>query len=285
MPTFRVPASTTNLGHGFDCLGMAMGLYNTITVEPGGEAVTAPGSADPGLVVFAERMRTACAVAWGRPLPGFSITVRGEVPIARGLGSSSTILLGVAAACQQFAGRPFDRLELVRLTAQIEGHPDNVAAACLGGFTIAGDVGGELRVARFPVPADLMAVLTIPPYEVKTSAARAILPNTLSRNEHVVGLQRTALLVASLASGDLDGLRGVFADAWHERYRAELNPELTRIRAEAEQAGALGTILSGSGSTVLTFVSAAGAGRFTHSQVNPSRRIVRFDADGICPAV
>jgi len=132
MLRFRVPASTTNLGHGFDCLGMALGLANTISVEPGGDAVSAPGASDPGLVTMAERVRAACAAAWRVALPGFAVRVAGEVPIARGMGSSSTILLGVAAACQQMAGRPFARGELIPIAAAIEGHPDNVTAACLG---------------------------------------------------------------------------------------------------------------------------------------------------------
>jgi len=256
MPTFRVPASTTNLGHGFDCLGMALGLYNTIAVEPGGDTITAPDAADPGLVHLAERMRATCSRAWKRPLPGFSVRVRGEVPIARGMGSSSTILLGVAAACQTLAQRPFDRVELIALAAEVEGHPDNVAAACLGGFTVVGDVNGQLRTARFAPPPDLTCVVCIPDFEVKTSEARRILPGELSKAEHIRGLQRTALIVAALAHGDLAGLSGLFADAWHEHHRAALNPHLAALRTAAEQQGALGTILSGSGSTVLCFVRA-----------------------------
>jgi homoserine kinase len=271
MPTFRIPASTTNLGHGFDCLGMALGLYNTVTVESGGAVVTAPGSADPGLAAMAERMRAACAQSWGRELPGFTVQVAGDVPIARGMGSSSTILLGVAAACQRFAGRPLDRHELVELAAGVEGHPDNVAAACLGGFTVVGRVGGALRAARFAVPGDLRAVVAIPPFEVKTSEARAILPGQLSRAEHVIGLQRSALIVAALAQGDAAALAGCFADAWHEGHRARLNPGLVAARAAAEAAGAYGTILSGSGSTVLSFVAASRA-EAVHAAVVASYR-------------
>lgn len=254
MPTFRVPASTTNLGHGFDCLGMALGLYNTIAVEPSGDTVTAPDAADPGLAILAERMRVTCARAWKRHLPGFMVRVRGDVPIARGMGSSSTILLGVAAGCQTIADRPFDRSELITLAAEVEGHPDNVAAACLGGFTIAGDVGGSLRTTRFDPPADLGCVVCIPDFEVKTSEARRILPSVLSKVDHIRGLQHTALIVAALARGDLAGLSGLFANAWHEGHRAALNPHLAALRTAAEQQGALGTILSGSGSTVLSFV-------------------------------
>jgi len=257
---YRVPASTTNLAHGFDCLGIAVGLHNTVTVDvTTGDDVTAPDAADPGLAPMAARVRSACAAAWSVRLPAFAVRVAGEVPIARGLGSSSTILLGVAAACQTLAGRAFDRAELLPIAAALEGHPDNVAAACLGGFTVVGAVAGGLRWARFAVPDDLVAVLAIPAYEVKTSEARRILPAMTSRGEHVLAVQRTALITGALASGRIGDLAGLFADGWHEGHRAALNPSLTALRADAATAGALGTILSGSGSTLLTFATRASA--------------------------
>jgi homoserine kinase len=254
---FRVPASTTNLGHGFDCLGIALGLANTVEVQLGGTAVSAPDAADAGLAPMAERVRAACAEAWGRAIPGFRVRVSGDVPIARGMGSSATILLGVAAACRNLAGLPDDRGAVLTVAARLEGHPDNVAAACLGGVTVVGEVGTRLRWARFDPPEDLRAVVAIPPFEVKTSEARRILPQSLERRDAVQALQRTALIVAALARGKAEELAGVFDDAWHERHRAALNPGLAEARAAAAAAGAIGTILSGSGSTVLSFATAA----------------------------
>ena len=287
MPSFRVPASTTNLGHGFDCLGIALDCANTISVDPGGDVVTAPDAADPGLVTMAGRVRDACAAAWRVALPGFAVRVTGDVPIARGLGSSSTILLGVAAACQRLAGRPFARAELIPLCAALEGHPDNVTAACLGGFTVVGAAPEGLRFARFAVPAHLVAVIAIPPFEVKTSEARRILPQQLSRAEAILGLQRTALITAALAAGETGALRGLFDDAWHEGHRAALNPGLVAARAAAREAGAIGTILSGSGSTVLSFVERDQAGRVadamrgSYAAVETAVRVLDFDAAGL----
>ncbi len=290
MPTFRVPASTTNLGPGFDCLGIALGAANLVTVEALTEdGVQAPGAADPGLAVLAAGVRDACAERWGRPLPGLSVRIAGDVPIARGMGSSSTILLGVAAACAALAGRPQDKHELMTIAAALEGHPDNVAAACLGGFTLVAELPGGLRCARFDVPADLVAVVAIPPFEVKTSAARAILPRELSRAEAVQGWQRTALITAALAAGRAGDLRGLFDDAWHERHRAALNPGLAEARAAAAGAGAIGTIISGSGSTVLSFAlrsdSAAVASAVTASYrvrgVAAEVRTLAFDNRGL----
>jgi homoserine kinase len=256
----RVPASTTNLGHGFDCLGIALGLWNEIAVREGpGGVVAAEGPHADGLAAMADKVRAACLTAWGKPLPGLHVAVQGEIPVARGMGSSSTIAVGVAAACRRLAGLPADPLALVEVATAVEGHPDNAAAAALGGFTVVGAVGKKLRCARFAVPAELRAVIAIPPFEVATPKARAILPKELSRADAVLGLQRTALITAALAAGRIDDLRSLFDDAWHERYRAELNPGLSEARKAAAAAGAIGTILSGSGSTVLSFARAAEA--------------------------
>ena len=290
MLRFRVPASTTNLGHGFDCLGIALGIANTVTVTADAtDAVSAPGAADAGLATMAMAMRTACAERWYVRIPGFAVTVAGDVPIARGMGSSSTILLGVAAACQRLASRPFDKRELMEIAAKIEGHPDNVAAACLGGVTMVAELPAGLRTARFAVPEDLVAVVAIPPFEVKTSEARRILPQEQSRKDAIGALQRTALITAALAGGRPQELAGLFDDAWHERYRAPLNPGLIEARAAAAAAGAIGTIISGSGSTVLSFslrpaaeaVRAAVERSYRERNVTAAVRVLPFDNQGL----
>ncbi len=287
---FRVPGSTTNLGHGFDCLGAALGCANVITVTPDADGiVSAPGSRDAGLVAMAARVREACMAAWGVGLPGFAVAVDGDVPIARGMGSSSTILVGTAAACQVLARRPFAPEALISITAALEGHPDNVAAACLGGFTLVGAVGDGLRWSRFAAPAELRAVVAIPPFEVKTSEARRILPGEVAKADLVQAIQRTALITAALAARDAARLRGLFDGAWHERHRAGLNPGLAEARAAAAGAGALGTILSGSGSSVLSFaeqdaaeaVAAAVQGSYAQRGIAAEVRVLSFDNAGI----
>ena len=286
---YRVPASTTNLAHGFDCLGIALGLANVITVTPGGDTVTAPGAADPGLQPMAEKVRAACAAAWNATIPGFAVQVAGEVPIARGMGSSATILCGVAAACRELAGLPADPGAVLTVAAAIEGHPDNVTAAVLGGVTVVGALGSELRWAKIAVPASLVAVVAIPPFEVKTSEARKILPHELSRADAIRGLQRTALITAALAQGRAEDLRGLFADGWHETYRAPLNTGFVEARTAAHAAGAVGTIISGSGSTVLSFaprdeaagIRAAVANSYAVRGVSAEVRVVEFDNGGL----
>jgi len=258
MLRYRVPASTTNLGHGFDCLGMALGLYNEVTLD----TRAAPGAPDehgPGLLALSERVRALAGARWpsAGALPLLHPTVRGEVPIARGMGSSATIIVALALAYQVLAGVARDPDSALGVAAAAEGHPDNVAAACLGGFTLAGEVDGTTRTARFAAPRGLCAVLAIPSFEVKTSEARRILPPDLTRSDAVRALQRTALIVAAFARSDAQALRGLFADAWHERFRARLNPDLEEVRRLAEASGAVGTHLSGSGSTILSIVPTA----------------------------
>lgn len=266
-----VPASTTNLGHGFDCLGMAIALRNTVQVTPGG----APAG-EPGLAAIAERVRALAQERWGVALPSLGVAVTGAVPIARGLGSSATITVALAHAARAIAGLPADPDAVIGVASLAEGHPDNAAAACLGGITIAAEVAGRIRVLRIDPPPELAAVVVIPPYEVVTAQARAILPPTQERAVAVRALQRTALIVGALTQDRLAELADVFADAWHETYRAGLNPILAPVRAAAASAGALGTFLSGSGSTVLSLVRRS-------QQVALRERLAALDLGTVLP--
>lgn len=251
---FRVPASTSNLGHGFDCLGMALGIANTFDLEP---LAAEPAADDSGLSRLRAAVRERCQQEFQQRLPALSIAINGDVPIARGLGSSATIIIAIAAAYQTLVGGRLERDQLVRIGYAIEGHPDNVAAAALGGFTVAADLGTaeapDLRCLRFAAAPELRAVLVIPPYEVSTAEARTVLPHELSRVQAVCGWQRSSLITAALASGDCEALRQCFDGAWHESYRSHLNPLLADIRSVAGSGGALGTFLSGSGSSILSF--------------------------------
>lgn len=245
----RVPGSTSNLGHGFDCLGMALSIYNDLWITPSDTPVQ---HGDAGLNRLCGSVRELCQQVMGCPLPAAAVTITGDVPMARGLGSSATIIIGLAAFYQQLHQGNIDRDALVQLGYGIEGHPDNVAAAALGGCTIAASTPTGLRCLRLDIPETLRAVLTIPAYQVRTADARSALPQELSREEAVRGWQRTALITAALASGNCDALRDCFSQSWHEEYRQELNPHLQQVRNIAHNNGAIGTFLSGSGSTILS---------------------------------
>ncbi|MEY2527212.1 MAG: homoserine kinase [Verrucomicrobiota bacterium] len=235
--TVQVPASTSNLGPGFDCLGVALHLYNFVTIARGGERRP--------LRIIDEAARLFFKESRLRPFP-FSCEIRGDVPRSRGLGGSATIRLGVLHGLNRLARNPLDRLSILRLAARLEGHPDNAAPSALGGFTV---VRGE-NVQRFEVSPRLHFVLLIPDFEIRTSKARRVLPSKLSRAAAVQSCANACAITAAFASCDYENLRGALADHLHQPFRQKLIPFLPRVIAAAEKAGALGAFLSGSGSTI-----------------------------------
>ena len=234
----RVPATTSNLGPGFDCLGVALRLANSITVT---RAKKPAGSR-----MVREAGRRFFKLAQVAPFP-FTCAIAGEVPQARGLGSSVTVRLGVLHGLNALTDRPLPRREIFRLGAELEGHPDNAAPAEFGGFVVARATGHQ----RFPVDPRLHFVLLIPPFEVATAEARAVLPNEIERLGAVASCGNACALTAALASGRYEHLRGAFGDQLHQPFRARFVPFLDQVIAAAEKAGALGGFLSGSGSTII----------------------------------
>jgi homoserine kinase len=235
--TVRVPATTSNLGPGFDCLGVALRIYNFVTVRPSRQQACG--------AMAAQAARKFFAATGGKPFT-FSCAINGDVPPSRGLGSSVTVRLGVLHALNALADGPLKRGDILRLCAEIEGHPDNAAPAEFGGFVVArGD-----RPQKFAVDARLRFVLLIPPFEVRTASARRVLPNEIERMGAVVSCRNACTITAAMASGRYANLRGAFGDHLHQPYRAKFVPFLDRVIAAAEKAGALGAFLSGSGSTI-----------------------------------
>jgi len=235
--TVRVPASTSNLGPGFDCLGVALRIYNDVTVTRSikSRPHTVVGQAAD---LFFHHTRRA-------PF-SFSVSITGNVPPSRGLGSSVTLRLGVLHALNALTGNLVEPLSIFQLCARLEGHPDNAAPAVFGGFTV---VRGQ-TVQRFDVSGLLSFVLLIPDFEIKTSRARRILPPRIVRAAAVENCANACAITAAFASGNYRNLRGAFADHLHQPYRKNLIPFLLRVIATAEKAGALGAFLSGSGSTI-----------------------------------
>ena len=233
----RVPATTSNLGPGFDCLGVALQLYNFVTVARASE-IEAGGMARQAARQF---FRAAGAEPFG-----FLATIAGDVPRSRGLGSSVTVRLGVLHALNALLGRPLKRAQIFGLGAELEGHPDNAAPAEFGGFVVA----RHNRHQKFPVDPRLRFVLLIPAFEVKTTEARGVLPNEVDRLRAVESCGNACAITAAFASGSYEDLRGVWQDHLHQPFRAKFVPFLERVIAAGERAGALGGFLSGSGSTI-----------------------------------
>jgi homoserine kinase len=235
--TVRVPASTSNLGPGFDCLGVALSLYNNITVSRG------KAGAVSGIVRDAARRFFAAAQCKAFE---FSCDIRGEVPIARGLGSSVTVRLGVLHALNKIARTNLTRYDLFTLCAELEGHADNSAPASFGGFTLA----RGLEMQHFNVSPQLRFILLIPNFAIGTNEARRLLPSKIARTDAVRNVANASAIAAAFATRDYARLRGCFVDYLHQPFRKKLVPFLEDTIRSAERKGALGAFLSGSGSAI-----------------------------------
>lgn len=287
----RVPGTTANLGSGFDTLGLAVALHNRATVtrrEGRGATVTSPipEEARAGATAMFEAAADAFfKAAKGRRF-GFDIHMAGDVPMARGLGSSVTARLGCVAGLNALCGSPLDRTALLEIVSNLEGHPDNAAPAVFGGFTTAGFVGKEVRCLRIPVRRDVRFVTLVPPFEVSTPEARKLVPQSFSKSDTVHALNRSALIATAFAVGDYEALRGCFDDRVHQPYRAKLIPQLDPVVAAGVKAGAVGGWLSGSGSTIMC-LAAPGADTAAIAQAmlrklpGSAVHVLRPDNDGV----
>jgi len=259
----RIPATSANLGPGFDALGLALALHNEVVAEEGqGVTVRIEGEGAERLPrdgnnVVARGVKLAFEAA-GRSFAGCALTCVNRIPAARGLGSSSAAWVGGLLAGNALLGAPHSKETLVSLAARAEGHPDNVAAAILGGLTVScGTPEGVVAIA-LPVPASLAWVVLIPDVTSSTAEARALLPQAVPRADAVFNVQRVALLLASLQTARPSPLATALDDRLHQPYRLKLFPWLPAVAAAAREAGALGCVLSGAGPSLLAVVAGDG---------------------------
>lgn len=236
--TTLVPATTANLGPGFDCLGVALSIANRVTVQ------RAEGGEHPKIVADAAELFFQTA---GMGAFDFALSIVGEVPRSRGLGSSVTVRLGILHGLDALAGTRLGAAKLCELSAELEGHPDNAAPAAFGGFTVARAGADTLRC---DVDDALKFILLIPDFEVSTPDAREVLPDSIPRNGAVTSVANACRITAAFLQRRYNLLRGCFADGLHQPFRQPLIPFLSKAIAAGERAGALGGFLSGSGSTI-----------------------------------
>lgn len=238
----RAPASSANLGPGFDCMAAAVMLHLELEVEETGEFAV-----ETDLPVATGR-ENLCVRAFERlhPCDGFTFRIRSEIPLSGGLGSSAAaIVAGLMAADHMFE---LDA-DLLDLATEIEGHPDNVAAALLGGFVIC----AEGKATRFEAPSGLEALAVVPEEALHTQAARAALPAQVPIEDAVFNVAHGALLTLGLARGEWDLLALGLQDRLHQLHRAALYPRSLEVAARARELGALGATISGAGPTVLVW--------------------------------
>ncbi|MBI2912630.1 MAG: homoserine kinase [Chloroflexi bacterium] len=250
--TVRVPATSANLGAGFDCLGLALDLWGSVTVTDGPQ----PPQGDRPL----EGMALAAARRlWdeiGQRAPqGLSARYEGAIPVARGLGASAVARVGGLMAASALAGDPLDREALLTLAAELEGHADNAAPALFGGLQVTVREDQQVVHAGVPLPPGLRAVLFVPELRMPTQESRRLLPRSLSREDAVHNIGRAALLVAALGQGRFDLLDAATQDRLHQHARSQLFPAMYAIFDAAKQAGAHCAYLSGGGSTICALAS------------------------------
>ena len=255
----RVPASSANLGPGFDALALSLALYNEVELEESDRvAVTIRGEGEGRLDAGADNV-VARAVrmafeASGRSFQGAAIHCVNRIPLSRGLGSSAAAWVGGLVGANALLGCPLDRDALLTLAARAEGHPDTVAAALLGGLAVSCWTEGGIVAVPLPVPADLGWVALVPEVESSTREARAVLPDSVSRADAVFNVQCVSLLLAALGTGRIDLLAPAMRDRLHQPYRLRLFPWMSAVVAAASEAGALACALSGAGSAILAAV-------------------------------
>jgi homoserine kinase len=260
--TVQVPATVANLGPGFDCLGAAVRLFAEVTLAPApAPSVEVTGvdvPQDATNLIYRSAQAAAAAAGWQG---AFALRARWPIPLRSGLGSSAAAIVGGLVAAHRLLGDALDARTLLHLATDLEGHPDNVAAALFGGVVIVAHDGARLRWARITPALPLAVVLAVPALEVETAAARRVLPAQVARADAVFNLAHAALVVAPLATGQAQALRGAMRDRLHQPYRAPLVAGFDAVVAAAEEAGAYGAVLSGSGPTVaaLTPPEVAGA--------------------------
>ena len=291
--TVRVPGSTSNCGSGFDTLGLALAIYNRVTLTRTSGTAPVPERPADGRAQAMVAETAALYFKTAKLAPaGFRYRIEGEVPSARGLGSSVTVIAGVLAGLDALHGTGWSRHQLVEAATALEGHPDNASAGILGGFCVARcdpATGAYLDAVRITVPAELAFVVVSPEVELLTKESRGALPATLPYFDAVKSINNAAFLTAAFATGDYAKLRHAGGDFMHEPYRLPKIRGASAALAAGATAGALTGWLSGSGSSVLCVsgradaekVSAAMRGAFARDSVACEARVLAADNAGL----
>ena len=254
----RVPATSANMGPGFDSLGVAVELYNIFGFEETNSGLNFSGVigefCNKENIIYKAMMK--CFEKAKYKPKGLKISIlKQDIPISRGLGSSSSCIVGGLIGANEIMGRPFTRDEIFKMAVEIEGHPDNVAPAVLGGMVVAIMEGDNVYYDRVKVRRDIKFVPMIPDFRLSTKDAREVLPDKISMKDGVYNVGRAALMISSLTNGNYGLLRFACKDAFHENYRSKLIKGFYEVKEEAYRLGSLATYLSGAGPTIMALNS------------------------------
>ena len=292
--TARIPASTTNLGPGFDVLGLALKLYSTITLEitendsevivTGVDAEKIPNSTEHVAYQAVKSIYTRS----GTPIPnGLKLCISNGIPAIRGLGGSGTAILGGMLTANVLCGHPFTNSDILDFASAIEGHPDNVAASLYGGLVISMQEHEHIHTIKLHCDPSLNIVLAIPDFTLSTKKARDILPKTVDFTDAIYNISRSSLLIASIATGKLENLSLAMSDKLHQPYRSSLIPGFDDVVDAAISAGALSVALSGAGPTIAAYcleniehIGIQMQEAFKHHNINCEIKTLTPDSDG-----
>jgi homoserine kinase len=266
----RVPASSANLGPGFDTLGLALGLYNEAVIERSNYlsiSVKGEGSDKP----YIKKNNTFVNIFYDtyNELVGkkdnFRFAFTNSIPFSRGLGSSSSVIVGAIASAYHMAGYNVDKEQVLNCALKLESHPDNITPCVYGGFAVSVTYNGKVIMLKKELPKDICAVVVIPNISISTESARGILPKQYKITDVVFNLSRAALMSAAFMSENWDMLKTAACDKLHEEIRMGKLPELFDVRRVALENGALMSVLSGSGSSFLNLVYLKHAKKLLHA--------------------
>ena len=292
--TARIPASTTNLGPGFDVLGLALQLYSKVTLaatETDTQVVVTGVDADkipstPEHIAFQAVELVFDRSGTKRP-KGFKLQIENGIPAIRGLGGSGTAILGGLLTANALCSSPFSDAELLNFATELEGHPDNVAASLYGGIVVSAQEDAQVHTVRLECPPVLSVVLAIPDFPLSTEQARGVLPTSVGFADAIYNTSRSTLLIASIATGQFEMLRIAMKDRLHQPYRAALIPGFDDVAKAATTAGALSVALSGAGPTVAAYclesteqVAEQMQAAFRKHQIASDIKILKPDVDG-----
>jgi homoserine kinase len=269
--TITVPATTANLGPGFDCLGAALSLYNRFQFSIGSGVagdiqIEASGRDAERVAIDATNLAYQAFCHVYRRIeqtpPSLRLSISLEIPLARGLGSSATAIVAGLVGANELAGSPLTQADLLALAIDLEGHPDNVVPALIGGCRLAAtQLDGASKalfnpntnwtICEIPWHPEIVPVVAIPEFELSTAKARSVLPATYSRHDAIFNAAHLGLLIRGLQTGDAGWLRSALQDRIHQPYRQALIPGYEAVQAAALAAGAYGLVISGAGPTLL----------------------------------
>lgn len=280
----KTPASSANLGPGFDCFGIAWQLYDEIEFAFGGSGLEISGCAEQyqnqSNLAYAgfEAVRAACAA----PQKPLKIRfVNSEIPVSRGLGSSAALIAGGAAAANALYGLGLSKQQLLDIITPVEGHPDNLAPCLFGGFTASAMAGGRAITAAYPLSERLRFTVLVPDFELSTRLSRSVLPQSVPRADAVFNVSRAALLIKALETGDRAMLAPCLEDKLHQPFRLKLIEGYETASALAMAEGAWGLCISGAGSTLLCVCDDEGfTGRLRSAM---SQTLPRWRVLGVLP--